>query len=103
MYMLQKEKKNLQVNDQDYSIIDGTFMPGDASRILLGIINDKINYHNLEILSIRERFNGDVSHSIKRIDELTEIREELRRVLAIATDNEMEVRVKCSLKLELVK
>lgn len=101
--MLQKEKNNTPVTDQNYSIIQGTFMPGDASRILLGIINDKINYHNLEILSIQERFNGDVSHSVKRIEELKEIREELRKVLAIAVDNEMEVRVNCTLNLELVK
>jgi hypothetical protein len=101
--MLQKEKKNDQVKDQDYSLINGTFMPGDASRILLGIINDKITFHNLEILSIRERFNGDVSHSMRRIEELNEVREELRKVLAIAVDNEMEVRVNCTLKLELIK
>jgi len=102
--MVLKGKNNIvSEKTQDYKIIDGTFMPADASRFLMRLINDKIDYHNLEILSIRERFNGDVSHSIRRIDELKETQESIRQVLNIALDNEMEVRVHCSVQLELVK
>lgn len=99
-----KEKNNpVREKSQDHKLIDGTFMPADANRFLMKLINSKIDYHNLEILSMRERFNGDISHSIKRIEELKETQEAIRQVLNIAFDNEMEVRVHCSVQLELVK
>ncbi|MBX2946817.1 MAG: hypothetical protein KF725_13365 [Cyclobacteriaceae bacterium] len=102
--MLLKEKNNpAKEKSQDYKLIDGTFMPADANRFLMQLINSKIDYHNLEILSMRERFNGDVSHSLKRIEELKETQEALRQLLNIAFDNEMEVRVHCSVQIELVK
>ncbi|MBL7844333.1 MAG: hypothetical protein KF846_12860 [Cyclobacteriaceae bacterium] len=102
--MMLKEKNNpVREKSQDHKLIDGTFMPADANRFLMKLINSKIDYHNLEILSMRERFNGDISHSIKRIEELKETQEAIRQVLNIAFDNEMEVRVHCSVQLELVK
>lgn len=102
--MLLKEKRNSTPEKvEDYKLIDGTFMPADANRFLMKLINSKIDYHNLEILSMRERFNGDVSHSLKRVEELKETQEALRQLLNIAFDNGMEVRVHCSVQLELVK
>ncbi len=93
-----KNKRTMK-NKHDFKLIDGTFKPMDASKILMGIIFHKINHHNLEMLSIIEHHNGDTSHSAKRIKELEETSKALRKVLDKAAKEGLHVSIKGKIEL----
>jgi len=88
---------------ENYKLIDGIFSASDATRILLEIINNKINYHQLQVFSIKERFNGDVSHSEKRIKELTKIGKSLRKSLSAAEKKGHRVEIHCPIEIKVIK
>ncbi len=55
-----------------FDLIDGTFKPDEAKSVLFNLIQDKINYHELERFSAQERFGIELPHSQKRISQLNE-------------------------------
>ncbi|GHB72567.1 hypothetical protein [Persicitalea jodogahamensis] len=67
----------------EFKLVKGDFLPEEAGKVLFSLIQNKINYHNVEMLSrqIRFGFDDDVSHSEKRIIELKEINESLAAFL----------------------
>lgn len=82
-----------------YKLIKGVFTPQDAAHILLEMINNKINYHNLRVFSMKERFNEDSSHSDKRIEELKLLAKQLRKTLeSVEQDNQL-VEIDCTINL----
>ncbi|MDZ7648980.1 MAG: hypothetical protein U5K54_18430 [Cytophagales bacterium] len=88
----------------EYQLILGEFSASDASQILLEIINNKINYHNRQIFSIKERFNGDVSHSEKRIKALLKTSNGIKKILATAEKRGNYIQIDCPIKIkELIK
>ncbi len=90
------------VKSEEYKLIEGTFSAGDASKILLEIINNKINYHNLQIFSIKERFNGDASHSEKRVKELSKISKALKKTLATAEKKGSMIEIDCPINIRVL-
>jgi hypothetical protein len=90
------------VKTEEYKLIEGTFPAADASKILLEIINNKINYHNLQIFSIQERFNGDASHSEKRVKELLKISKALKKTLAAAEKKGSMVEIYCPINIRVL-
>ncbi|HRJ71719.1 MAG TPA: hypothetical protein PLS03_05810, partial [Terrimicrobiaceae bacterium] len=82
-----------------FQLIDGTFPPGDACRILLSLVDRKMDYHRVEKFSNEERFGRDSSHSEKRLAELGRLKEALSDLFASA-DNERQI-VKISGQIEI--
>ena len=64
-----------------FTLINGKFSAEEAEDILILLFNYKIDYHNREDFSNHIRFNKDLSHSKKRIAELTEARDEIKKLL----------------------
>ena len=89
--------------ENNYTLIDGTVTAHDATKILLDIINNKINYHHLHVFSVKERFNGDVSHSEKRIKELTKIGKSIRKTLDTAEKKGLRVEIHCPIEIKVIK
>ncbi len=87
----------------NYKLIEGKFSASDATQILLEIINNKINYHHLQVFSIKERFNGDVTHSEKRIKELTKIGKSLRKTLSAAEKKGYQIEIHCPIEIKVIK
>lgn len=86
----------------NYKLIDGTFKASDASQILLEIINNKINYHNLQAFLIKEKFDGDVSHSEKRVKQLIKMGKSLKKMLESAEKKGLNVKITCPIEIEVV-
>jgi hypothetical protein len=61
----------------------------------------KINYHNREILSIKEKYNGDVSHSERRIAELSQVRLSLKELLDAAREQGKELKISSTIEIVL--
>lgn len=64
---------------QEFTIIQGTFKPDEAKKILTNIIGSKIQYHVMEGFGSRIRDGKDLSRAEARIQELTETQ---NRILA---------------------
>lgn len=70
----------------NFKLIDGTFTPAEARKGVLTLISSKINYHQMELFSNEERFNKDVSHSRKRIEELKNVENSFKRIIDAASE-----------------
>ncbi len=99
-----KESTNNSVMEKLHvlKLIDGNFTPTDASKILNELITSKINYHNREMLSIRVKFDGDVTRSEKRIEQLQQVREDLNQLLAEAEENGNLLKINSTIEIVIV-
>ncbi len=89
-------------NNHVFKLIDGNFGNDDAERILIALVSNKIKFHNVDSFRIQERFNGNISHSEKRVKELTAVKETLKELIADAKENNLDFKINCTVNIELV-
>ncbi len=89
--------------DQNFKLIDGVFNPVEAKKIIISLINNKINYHNLEDFSNHIRFSNNLSHSQKRISELQDAKELVANLVALAEENGWQLKVNGTIEINIVK
>jgi len=90
-------------NNQEFKLIDGTFSIEDADRVLTNLLNYKIDYHKKEDFSNHIRFNKDIEHSKKRIQELTETKEEIKNLIKNSKSEDIKFVIKSTISIELEK
>lgn len=90
------------MKDKNIKLIDGTFEPVEAIRVLSGVLNSKINFHKLEDFSNHIRFDGAISNSKKRIDELQKSQQELFILMEYAKNNGKKIYIKSDIRIELL-
>jgi hypothetical protein len=86
-------KPNDMKDTQHFQLIDGTFTPAEASRVLLSLVKSKIDYHNLEKLSNEERFGRDLAHSEKRLRDLAQLNTVLKELCASAAEAKQNLKI----------
>ena len=87
-----KTKHNLK-------LIEGKFIPSEAGKVLSGLINYKINYHQMELFSNEERFGKDVSNSKKRIEELKAVTGSLKKIIDFTSDKGQILQLSCAVEI----
>jgi hypothetical protein len=85
----------------DFQLLDGSFTAEEARTILFALINSKINFHELEALSIREYHKGDSSHAEKRVAQLKAMAKDLSRYLDYAQKNKFKLQLKSDVIVKL--
>ncbi|WP_396194444.1 hypothetical protein [Flavobacterium sp.] len=88
-------------NNKEYKLIDGTFSAEDADQILTALLNYKIDYHNREDFSKHIRFNRDIEHSKKRIQELTETKKAVKDLIANMESNKFNLVINSTITIRL--
>ena len=83
-------------------LIDGTFTPAEAKRVLITLINDKINYHELERFSHFERYGHEPLHSIERITALRNERSRLIESIREAEQLNKDLKITGMISMQLV-
>lgn len=78
---------------QHFQLIDGTFTPTEASRVLLSLVQRKMDYHRLEQFSNELRLGRDPSHSEKRLQDLAKLESALKELFASATDTKQNLKI----------
>ncbi len=58
------------MNNLEIKLIEGTFSPTEARKLLLTLINTKINYHNIELLSENVKFGIENINARSRVEYL---------------------------------
>ena len=90
-------------SDQEFKLIEGVFQPDEAQKLLMEMINTKINFHNLDAFSNHIRFNTSISNSKARVNELNETAEKLKLLMEYARDHNLELEIKSNISITLKK
>ena len=101
--MYHQTLKQLMENNKEHKLIDGIFSAEDADRVLTTLLNYKIDYHNREDFSNHIRFNKDIEHSKKRIQELTETKEQIKELIQKSKSENIKFVIKSNISIELEK
>lgn len=88
---------------QSFKLIDGTFDAVESADVLFSILSDKIRFHNIQILSIQERFSGDTSYSEKRLEQLKVAKRQVAELILKARNLNYDIEIKGSIQMTLKK
>jgi len=84
-----------------FCLINGSFSTEDARQVLMSLINHKINFHELNAWSHRERFGEDNAASLKRVEELSQTREEIAQLIKEAAETGQKLIINSSIEIAL--
>ena len=84
-------------------LVQGTYTPAEAADILFSLIGDKIKFHNLQILSLQERFGLDTSHSEERICELKDAKNHAKDLILEARDQGYQIQIDGAIQINFVR
>ena len=76
-----------------FALIDSTYSAYDAREVITSLINDKIWFLNIQILSLQERYGQNTEHLENRVRELEVNRREMIDLLTKATTEDALVEV----------
>jgi hypothetical protein len=93
----------METKIKEFKLIDGEFSAEESHKILMSILNHKIDFHSLFAFSNHIRFNKDLHVSKKRIEELSEAKEAISVLIAKAKADGYHFAIKSSVSLEMVK
>lgn len=88
--------------EYQFKLIEGKFAPSEAGKVLFSLINNKINYHNLEKFSNQIRFDEDNSHSKVRLETLSKASSYIKDLIDEAALNNMELKIEGVIQLVLL-
>jgi hypothetical protein len=89
--------------DKSFKLIEGTFDAHDAAEVLLSVLSDKINFHEVQILSCQERNSDGGEYSKKRFNELLQVREEITAMVQDARDKGLRLDIESTVNINLIK
>lgn len=98
-----KRKVGRPKQKHSFKLVEGEYSVAQANDILFNLVNSKINFHNLEIFSLKERFDLDNAHSEKRLEELKTVNKALKLLLQDAKDKGLKLSVKSNIEIEFIK
>lgn len=84
-------------------LVEGTYTPAEAADILFSLIGDKIKFHNLQILSLQERFGLNKSHSEERIRKLKEVKNDTKDFILEARDRGYQIQIDGAIQIKFVR
>ncbi len=82
-------------------LIKGTFTPDEAREILLQLLIDKINFHNLKNWSSRERLGKPDSDSEQRLKYLEESQKNVEVFIAKAVSEQKNITINSSTEMNI--
>lgn len=92
----------MRQQENKYTLVQGTFSPEEAGKVLFSLISSKINYHVHEKFSIEERMNGDTTHSVERIKSLQLFYDSLKDLLEAAKKENKSVKLEGDILVTLI-
>lgn len=94
--------ENKTIKPTTITLVDTEFSPEDAAKILLSLVNHKIQYHQVEVFSSEERFGVPSAHSLDRLEALKIASEEISQWIKTAMHENKSVKVHSQVSIELI-
>lgn len=88
--------------NENIKFIEGNFSPAEAADVLLSLLNDKIKFHTVKSLNLREMENDSVDGSSDRIIKLQEAKKRVEKLVVLAYKNGMELKINSNIEINLV-
>lgn len=83
-------------------LVEGEFCPGDSADVLLSLIADKIKFHNLQKVLIKDVEDPKLEQAERRIGELQEARKSVIESILQARDAGCYLKVNATVNIEFV-
>ncbi len=87
---------------ENITFIKGRFSPAEAADVLLSLLNDKIKFHAVKSLNLREGEKGPECASGDRIKGLREAKKRVEELVVLAHKNGMELKIDSTIEIKLV-
>lgn len=88
--------------EYQFKLVEGQFTPSEAGKVLFSLINNKINYHNLEKFSNQIRFDEENPHSKIRLETLSAASNYIKDLINIAALKNMELKIEGVIQIVLL-
>ncbi|MFT5736930.1 MAG: transcriptional antiterminator Rof (Rho-off) [Maribacter sp.] len=88
--------------NENIKFIEGHFSPAEAADLLLSLLNDKIKFHTVKALNLRQGEKDSVCSSTERISSLKEAKKRVEELVVAAHKNGMELKIDSSIAISLV-
>ena len=86
-----------------HKLISGEFSSDDAKTILMALINNKIQFHQLERWSGNERLGADNPVVSRRIEELMQTKEALAALIEESEAKGARLAIHCSIDITMLE
>ncbi len=93
---------SLKTQEGKINLIQGTYMPEEAGDILFSLLKSKINYLNIQIWSMRERYGIDDEELIKRVQELRNSHVEVAALVRSAKEQNKKLNINANIQIEFI-
>ena len=87
----------------DLELINGNFSPDEAKEVLMNIFASKIQFHELKNLRAIVTSENEDQSSLLRVQQLKKTIEEFNIFFKEATENSLELSIKCHIEVALMK
>ncbi|TGV03137.1 hypothetical protein [Flavivirga rizhaonensis] len=84
-------------------LVEGVYSPINSADVLLSLIADKIKFHNLQILTIKNKDDPKVKHAEMRVAELKESKKEVTELIIKARDEGLYMKIDGMINIEMFK
>ncbi|HET8902622.1 MAG TPA: hypothetical protein VFN16_01345 [Saccharospirillum sp.] len=85
-----------------HQLIDGVFSPDDARSILMALIEHKIQFHERDGWSKKERLGKTDEHGARRIRQLQQTKADLADLIDAAGDSAERLAIRCTIEISQV-
>ena len=89
--------------EQAFKLIDGNFSTKESREILINVFSSKIQFHQMNNFSSKERFGKEDKTAIKRIPQLKKSLEKLLKIIDSAEKKGEQVQIKSEVIISLVE
>jgi hypothetical protein len=86
----------------EFKLVNGVFSAEEAQKIIMSLINSKIDFHNLNAFSDFVKHNATVDNSKSRIEALTQTRQDIIQLIEEAEKKGMKLNIKSNISIELI-
>ena len=90
----------MSTNKNDIKLIDGIFNADDAAEILFSVLEAKIRFHNLQMMSVSERFNGSTSIHESRLQDLENSKKTVTELIMLAKKGKSRLNISSIIQIE---
>ena len=102
--MIAQEEKNLTQTEQKIQLVEGTFTPSEASDVISALIDEKINFHKLQRISMCEGHkDANTSYEDGRVAELHNEKKTAKEYIAQARREGYNLKIDGVLEITFVK
>ena len=86
-----------------FKLIDGRFSAAEANHVLLDLVGSKIQYHEMENFSSRERFGKDAPRSAKRLKALRKLKGDLKKLFEVAAEQQQQLKITSNIEIVFIE